>query len=98
VLETFGLVTLEAQACGTPVVGIRGSYMDRIIYGGQEHWAEENTAPALAEAVLSSLGRQMDASSLASEIATRYAWRRVFDGLFDVYREVIAEYRSTPHD
>ena len=29
--ETFGLVALESQACGTPVVGIRGSYMDRII-------------------------------------------------------------------
>ena len=29
VQETFGLAALESQACGTPVVGIRGSYMDR---------------------------------------------------------------------
>jgi len=27
VQETFGLAALECQACGTPVVGIRGSYM-----------------------------------------------------------------------
>src|SRR6266850_7049905 len=51
VQETFGLVALESQACGTPVVGIRGSYMDRIICHEQESWAHENTAEALAEAI-----------------------------------------------
>jgi hypothetical protein len=34
---------LEAQSCGTPVIGIRGSYMDRIIHNDQELWAQENT-------------------------------------------------------
>ena len=32
VQETFGLVALESQACGTPVVGIRGSAMDDLIF------------------------------------------------------------------
>src|ERR1700730_16815576 len=49
--ETFGLVALESQACGTPVVGIRGSYMDRIILHDQESWAEEETPEALADAI-----------------------------------------------
>src|SRR5438045_8609848 len=49
--ETFGLVALESQACGTPVVGIRGSYMDRIIFHEQESWARENTPEALADAI-----------------------------------------------
>src|SRR2546426_6679023 len=36
VQETFGLSALESQACGTPVVGIRGSYMDSVICHKQE--------------------------------------------------------------
>ena len=52
VQETFGLVALESQACGTPVVGIAGSYMDRIIFNDQHDWARENSGPALAQAIL----------------------------------------------
>jgi len=47
VQETFGLVALESQACGTPVVGIRGSYMDRIILPyDQKSWAQKNSPDA----------------------------------------------------
>lgn len=88
--ETFGFVTLESQACGTPVVGIRGSYMDRIIFHEQESWARENTAEALSDAIddwsrkdLHALGTA--ASSLAE---VRHSWPRVFDRLFGIYREV----------
>src|SRR5207302_1723644 len=51
VQETFGLVALESQACGTPVVGIRGSAMDDLIFHEQNDWALENSAEALVEAV-----------------------------------------------
>src|SRR5207244_2350732 len=51
VLETFGLVALERPACGTPVVGIRRSATDDLIFHDQRDWANENTAEALAEAI-----------------------------------------------
>src|SRR2546421_8383474 len=51
VQETFGLAALESQACGTPVVGIRGSAMDDLIFHDQNEWASENSAEALGEAI-----------------------------------------------
>jgi hypothetical protein len=49
VQETFGLVAIESQSCGTPVVGIRGSRMDKVILHEQDLWAAENTPEALAK-------------------------------------------------
>lgn len=97
VQETFGLVTLESQACGTPVLGIRGTYMDRIIFHEQEFWARENTVSALAEAIAQAGGKNLpDLGVRASEIAGGlYSWPRIFEQLFCIYREVCANYQRT---
>jgi alpha-1,6-mannosyltransferase len=95
VQETFGLTTLESQACGTPVIGIRGSYMDRIIFGGQEDWARENSPQALASAIERAAGGQLRETGLgaAHKVRDRYAWPVVFRRLFRIYEEVRARYR-----
>lgn len=94
--ETFGLVALESQACGTPVVGIRGSRLDRIILHDQEGWARENESAALADAIeqlsagdLAALGREA-----AQKATAEYRWNTVFDRLFCIYREVCANYKA----
>lgn len=91
VQETFGLVALESQACGTPVVGIRGSYMDRIIFTNQDHWATENTPLALAEAIRSMSKRDLgaDGAGASDRVRRYYDWNSVFTRLFAVYDEVI---------
>lgn len=91
VQETFGLVALESQACGTPVVGIRGSYMDRIIFSDQQHWAAENSATALAEAIRAMASRDLraDGAEVAGRVRSYYDWNSVFERLFAVYAEVI---------
>ncbi len=97
--ETFGLVALESQACGTPVVGIHGSYMDRIIFHDQGDWARENSPEALADAIEELSGRKLSilgggASQLAGKL---HAWPRVFERLFCIYREVCANYKRNGH-
>jgi alpha-1,6-mannosyltransferase len=98
VQETFGLVALESQACGTPVVGIQGSYMDRIILHDQRGWARENSGAALSEAI-ETFSRNLPARPAAemSDLASRlHSWPRVFEQLFCIYREVA---QNTPrHD
>jgi alpha-1,6-mannosyltransferase len=96
VQETFGLTALESQACGTPVVGIRGSYMDRIIFGGQEHWARENTVPALADAISAAANGELrqKGRAAAGRVREHYGWPVVFGQLFQIYRAVRAAYHS----
>jgi len=95
VQETFGLVALESQACGTPVVGIRGSYMDRIIFHEQESWARENTPAALADAIEDLSGKKLSILGGSAAVAAEesHSWPRVFEQLFCIYREVCAKYR-----
>jgi alpha-1,6-mannosyltransferase len=95
--ETFGLVALESQACGTPVVGIRGSRLDGIILHDQEGWAPENDPAALADAIEQFSARDLKAlgRAAAQKAAAEYAWPAVFDRLFCIYREVCANYRHS---
>jgi alpha-1,6-mannosyltransferase len=96
VQETFGLVALESQACGTPVVGIRGSAMDDLIFHDQRDWAGENSAESLADAVERISARDLrklgaDAALTAERL---HAWPQVFDRLFCIYREVCTIYNG----
>ena len=95
--ETFGLVALESQASGTPVVGIRDSSLKDVIFHDHSDWAAENTAEALADAIkrfsekkLSVLGKKA-----AQTVARLHAWPLVFDRLFCIYRETCANYNQT---
>ncbi len=92
VQETFGLVTLESQACGTPVVGIRGSYMDRIIFSNQHHWATENSPASLAAAIENTCREDLRAIGLevSAAVRNRYDWDAVFTRLLTIYQSCIA--------
>jgi alpha-1,6-mannosyltransferase len=92
VQETFGLVALESQACGTPVVGIHGSYMDRIIFADQSHWAQENSPESLAAAIraISQTDLEAAGNEASRRAIQRYSWRKVFDRMFETYQKIRA--------
>jgi len=93
--ETFGLVTLESQACGTPVVGIRGSYMDRIVFSDQFHWAAENSPAALADAIEGKFSEDLRSRGLEASriVRSQYSWENVFAKIFRVYENVIGGFQ-----
>ena len=79
------------------MVGIRGSYMDRIIFGSQKYWATENSVVALADAVVAAAaGSELskDGWMASHSVRERYAWPVVFGRLFQVYRKVRAEFHA----
>jgi alpha-1,6-mannosyltransferase len=94
VCETFGLVALESQACGRPVVGIKGSYMDANIFAGHNMWSKENTPEGLQKAILRfSKSNLKELGEKASrEVRNNFCWSKTFEKLWENYRSAIDKF------
>ena len=87
-VEGFGLVFLEANACGTPVVGARvGGVPDAIVDGKTGHLVPPEDPDATASAVSTLLTDPARAASMGEQgrarVLTSLNWDAVADRIYD---------------
>ncbi len=90
-VEGFGLVFLEAGACGTAVVGARaGGVPDAIVHGETGLLVEPGDAAGLADALVGLLGDPERCERLGATARARIeqgcTWDHVADGLLNAMR------------
>ncbi|KKF00039.1 D-inositol-3-phosphate glycosyltransferase [Mycolicibacterium obuense] len=94
--ESFGLVAVEAQACGTPVVAASVGGLPVAVRDGVSGALVEGHDPADWAATLSRV-LAADASTLsraAGEHAAGFSWGHTVDGLLGSYGRAIDEHRG----
>jgi D-inositol-3-phosphate glycosyltransferase len=97
--ESFGLVALEAMACGTPVVGTRvGGLQTLIEHGESGLLVPAGDSQALAESiakVLTDHRLRMHLAHGARDRAEHYSWRSVGDQVEALYAKILAGEKTT---
>ena len=88
--EPFGLVALEALACGLPLVGVASGGIAEIVDDSVGQLAPHATAASLAEAVEALFQRDWRAVGTAARARAveRYGWGATFLGLTRLYGEL----------
>lgn len=87
--ESFGMVALEAMACGTPVVASQVGGLAFLVQDGQTGFVVPDGDPsALSERLtllLTDSNLRQKLGQQAALYARQYAWEKVIDQILDVY-------------
>jgi glycosyltransferase involved in cell wall biosynthesis len=84
--EPFGLVMIEAMACGTPVIAMRRGSVPEIIEDGVTGYVVDSDEEAIA-----ALGRlpMLDRARVRAEFERRFAARRMAEDYVRIYRQLV---------
>jgi glycosyltransferase involved in cell wall biosynthesis len=93
--ESFGVVCIEALACGRPVVATRSGGPEEIVTERDGVLVPPRDADALAEGLRTVLTRHYDAEAIRAGAVQRFGSAAVTAALEGVYRRVLLG-RSTP--
>lgn len=89
--ESFGLVALEAQACGTPVVAADVGGLPVAVGGGVLVPTHEVADwSRVLESLVDDPSRRLALGRRGVAHAARFSWRRTTDQLLQVYREAMS--------
>lgn len=89
--EPFGLVMIEAMACGTPVIAYRSGSVPEVVEHGLTGLIVDNEAAAV-EAINSQLG-SLSRQAIRARFEERFTARRMANEYLDIYRQLIAAVR-----
>ncbi len=96
--ETFGLIVLEAMACGLPVVGTRAGGVAELVDDDTGILAQPNNAGSLAGAIDAIYERDMArlGANARRKANQHYDWKQVFPQLMHRYGSLLAARPGAP--
>ncbi|HYY54543.1 MAG TPA: glycosyltransferase [Candidatus Dormibacteraeota bacterium] len=97
--ESFGLVALEAMACGTPVVATRVGGLQTVVTSDSGILVPPGDVESLADAIgslLDDMELRLQLSAGARARAQLFTWDRVADGIEDIYGELLPARAGVP--
>jgi D-inositol-3-phosphate glycosyltransferase len=96
--ESFGLVAMEAQACGTPVVAAAVGGLVTAVHDGVSGSLVDGHDPAdwaqVLAGLLGSPARRARLSAGAVEHARRFSWDRTAASLLAAYRSAVSDHHE----
>jgi len=93
--ETFGLVVLEAMACGRPVVAVRASSIPEFVDESVGLLAEPCNAASMAEAIAALYDRDLEAigATARERVLRRFTWSKAFQAQMTAYASLVGARR-----
>jgi alpha-1,6-mannosyltransferase len=95
--ETFGLVILEAMACGRPVVAARAGAIPEFVDDSVGVLAEPGSGAGMAEAIAALYERDLEAlgANARAKVQRKFTWNRAFHGQMATYKALLGRERVT---